>query len=156
VVRYTADLDGGHHSIQVTIADQSDTQSVAFPNRGSDRMIWILAGALVVVMAIGFVYARRPTSAGRLIFLEGPRKGDSVVLGKPQLSIGALPDNDIVVPSAAVSRYHAQLHCRGRYVEIKDVGSSNGTFVNGTNVQSCPLEPGDRVRIGDIDLVYER
>ena len=118
-------------------------------------MIWVIVGALLVV-AGGSVYARRPSTAGRLIFLDGSRKGESVMLSKPQLRIGALPDNDIVVPSAAVSRYHAQLQCRGRFVEIKDVGSSNGTFVNGASVRSCPLEPGDTVRIGDIDLVYER
>ncbi len=156
VVRYPAYLDGGHHSIEVTIGGQSDTQSVTYPDARSSRAIWIVASALLVVVAVGAIYARRPRGAGRLIFLEGPRKGESVLLGKPQLSIGALPDNDIVVPSPAVSRYHAQLQCRGRYVEIKDVGSSNGTFVNGTNVRSCPLEPGDTVRIGDVDLVYER
>jgi hypothetical protein len=156
VVRYPADLDGGHHSIEVTIGGQADTQSVTYPDRGSSGTTWMIAAAALVLVIGGVAFARRPTRAGRLIFLEGPRKGESVLLAKPQLSIGALPDNDIVVPSAAVSRYHAQLQCRGRNVEIKDVGSSNGTFVNGTNVRSCPLEPGDRVRIGDIDLVYER
>jgi hypothetical protein len=156
VVRYPTDLDGGHHSIEVTIGGQSDTQSVTYPDMRSSGTIWIVIGALVAVVAIGTLYVRRPSPAGRLIFLEGPRKGESVILSKPQLSIGALPDNDIVVPSPAVSRYHAQLQCRGRFVEIKDVGSSNGTFVNGTSVRSCPLEPGDTVRIGDIDLVYER
>jgi len=156
VVRYPADLDGGHHSIEVTIGSQSDTLSVAYPSLGGGNALWVVSGALVLLIGIGAFYMRRPPSAGRLIFLEGPRKGETVMLGKPQLTIGALADNDIVVPSPAVSRYHAQLQCRGRYVEIKDVGSSNGTFVNGTNVRSCPLEPGDTVRIGDIDLVYER
>jgi hypothetical protein len=156
IVRYPANLDGRHHSIEVTIGGQSDTQSVTYPDRGSNTLVWAVVGALVLVVAGGSLYARRPTTAGRLIFLEGPRKGESVMLSRPQLRIGALPDNDIVVPSAAVSRYHAQLQCRGRFVEIKDVGSSNGTFVNGTNVRSCPLEPGDTVRIGDTDLVYER
>jgi hypothetical protein len=120
------------------------------------RAIWLVATALLVVVAIGALYMRRPSSSGRLIFLEGRRQGESVLLGKPQLSIGALPDDDIVVPSPAVSRYHAPLQCRGRYVGNKDIGSSNGRFVNGTNVRSCPLEPGDTVRIGDVDLVYER
>ena len=156
VARYPADLDGGHHSIEVRIGGQSDTQSVAYPEKGGSPAIWVALGALAAVAGVAGLYLRRPTSAGKLIFLEGPRKGETVMLGKPQLSIGALADNDIVVPSAAVSRYHAQLQCRGRYVEIKDVGSSNGTFVNGTNVRSCPLEPGDTVRIGDVDLVYER
>lgn len=156
VLRYPAELDGGHHSIEVRIGDLSATQSVAFPDRSSGWTTWLVGAALLGALVLGFGYQRRPTSAGRLIFLEGPRKGESVMLAKPQLSIGALPDNDIVVPSPAVSRYHAQLHCRGRNVEIKDVGSSNGTYVNGTHVRSCPLEPGDRVRIGDVDLVYER
>ncbi len=156
VVRYPAALDGGHHSIEIRIGNQADTQSVVYPKRGGGQAIWLVLLLLVVVAGAGALYARRPSTAGRLIFLEGARKGESVTLAKPQLSIGALPDNDIVVPSAAVSRYHAQLQCRGRHVEIKDVGSSNGTFVNGTNVRSCPLEPGDRIRIGDIDLVYER
>ena len=156
VLRYPADLDGGHHSIEVRIGDQSATQSVTYPEQGSGWTLWIVAAAMLGAVATAFLYRRRPTSAGRLIFLEGPRKGESVMLGKPQLSIGALPDNDIVVPSPAVSRYHAQIHCRGRNVEIKDVGSSNGTYVNGAHVRTCPLEPGDRVRIGDVDLVYER
>ena len=156
VVRYPARFDGGHHSIEVAIGDQSDTQSAVYPEGASDGMLWATAGALAIVVCIGLLYARRPRPSGRLIFLAGPRKGESIALSRPQLSIGALPDNDIVVPSAAVSRYHAQLQCRGRFVEIKDVGSSNGTFVNGTNVRTCPLEPGDRIRIGDVDLVYER
>ncbi len=156
VVRYPADLDGGHHSIEVSIGGMSETQTVGYPDLGGGWAIWLVAGLLAVVVAIAAFTMRQPRTAGRLIFLEGPRKGESVALGKPQLSIGALPDNDIVVPSPAVSRYHAQLQCRGRFVEIKDVGSSNGTYVNGTNVRSCPLEPGDRIRIGDIDLVYER
>ena len=156
VVTFPADFDGGHHSIEVTIGGQSDTKSVTYPDASSNTRVWIVAAALLIVVTIVALYMRRPPSTGRLIFLEGPRKGETVMLGKPQLSIGALADNDIVVPSAAVSRYHAQLQCRGRYVEIKDVGSSNGTFVNGTNVRSCPLEPGDTVRIGDVDLVYER
>lgn len=156
VVRYAASFDGGHHSIEIAIGDQSDSQGVVYPEGGSVLLLGVVAGALAMVVAIGLFYTRRPRPAGRLIFLEGPRKGEAVALSRPQLSIGALPDNDIVVPSAAVSRYHAQLQCRGRYVEIKDVGSSNGTFVNGTNVRNCPLEPGDRIRIGDIDLVYER
>lgn len=156
VVRYATNLDGGHHSIEVRIGEESDTQSVVYPAARGGGGLWVVAGVLVVVVGLAALYGRRPRGAGRLIFLEGPRKGEAVSLAKPQLSIGALPDNDIVVPSAAVSRYHAQLQCRGRHVEIKDVGSSNGTFVNGTNVRSCPLEPGDRIRIGDIDLVYER
>ncbi len=157
VVRYPARFDGGHHSIELAIGDQSDTQSAVYPDRSHGAMLWVVAGALLAALVAGGVlWARRPAHAGRLIFLEGPRKGEGIPLVKPQLSIGALPDNDIVVPSAAVSRYHAQLQCRGRHVEIKDVGSSNGTFVNGTQVRSCPLEPGDRIRIGDIDLVYER
>lgn len=121
------------------------------------RALWLLASAVALVVLVVTLYAlRRPQRAGKLIFLDGPRKGETVLLSRRLLSIGALPDNDIVVPSQTVSRYHAQIHWRGREVEIRDVGSSNGTFVNGAGIHLCPLEPGDKLRIGDVELVYER
>ena len=43
-----------------------------------------------------------------------------------------------------------------RRVLVMDVGSANGTFVNGTAVKQCALEPGDLIRIGDVGLAYDR
>lgn len=63
--------------------------------------------------------------------------------------IGRGADNDMVVDDLVVSRRHAELwaHPDGRY-EIVDLGSHNGTFLNGRPVARAPVVPGDVVGIG--------
>jgi pSer/pThr/pTyr-binding forkhead associated (FHA) protein len=65
-----------------------------------------------------------------------------------KLSIGRHSENDIVLKDMGVSRYHATVEGRGRKLLVFDVGSKNGTLVNGTKVESAELHHGDTVRIG--------
>ncbi|MBA4864355.1 FHA domain-containing protein [Streptomyces sp. PSKA54] len=67
----------------------------------------------------------------------------------PVLTIGRNPDNDVVVDDLIVSRRHAELRvlADGRH-EIVDLGSHNGTYVNGQSVTACFLGPDDVVEIG--------
>ena len=64
------------------------------------------------------------------------------------LRIGRAPDNDLVLDDPLVSRYHAELRKRpaGGY-EIADLGSQNGTFVNGRRIATQPLTDSDTVGI---------
>jgi len=64
------------------------------------------------------------------------------------LRIGRALDNDIVVADHAVSRYHAELRNAAGAYSIADLGSHNGTFVNGQRVTVAPLSDGDIVGIG--------
>ena len=79
-----------------------------------------------------------------------PPREPSVVRQLPEraLRIGRAPGNDIVVADLSVSRHHAELrNVDGRY-QIADLGSFNGTFVNGQRVILAPLAEGDLVGIG--------
>ena len=69
------------------------------------------------------------------------------------MKIGRLPDNDIVVADLGVSKLHAELRQTptGRY-EISDLGSHNGTFVNGTRVNQAELSENDIIAIGHATL----
>jgi pSer/pThr/pTyr-binding forkhead associated (FHA) protein len=96
-------------------------------------------------------------SAGRLVFETGPRSGQTVVLRSGKLRIGALDENDLVLNLPEISRYHAQVYVRGGHVEVEDLGSKNGTFINGTPIRArSEIAPGDRLRVGNVELIYRK
>ena len=67
---------------------------------------------------------------------------------KGKMRIGREDGNQIRIPLAAVSREHAEIESVGRVAHLRDLGSSNGTFVNGQRISDRELQPGDRVVIG--------
>ncbi|MEJ5202090.1 MAG: FhaA domain-containing protein [Anaerolineales bacterium] len=70
------------------------------------------------------------------------------------INIGRRPDNHIIIDDPRVSRNHAQLRAsRGRYV-IFDLGSTGGTFVNGTRITQHVLKPGDVISLAGIPVIY--
>lgn len=69
------------------------------------------------------------------------------------ITIGRATDNDIVIPDVLASRHHATLIPTPGGTEIVDNRSINGTFVNGTRVDTALLNEGDVVTIGNVDLV---
>lgn len=70
------------------------------------------------------------------------------------VTIGRATDNDIVIPDVLASRHHATLIPTPGGTEIADNRSINGTFVNGTRVDTALLNEGDVVTIGNVDLVF--
>jgi VWFA-related protein len=156
VVRYAGDMDGAPHTVEVSIEGQSDSRTVGYPKiRGP---VWPYLAVLllaVLVAALAWLLSRG-RSGGRLVFVGGPRAGEVVPLTRSKTRIGALPDNDVVIPLETISRYHAAIHRKGRQVEIEDLNSRNGTFVNDSAIRTLPLQPGDKIRLADVDLVYER
>jgi ABC-type multidrug transport system ATPase subunit len=92
-----------------------------------------------------------PSSAGDTTFLPGViREPTSKVrIHSKVMKIGRRPDNDIVVNDLGVSKQHAELRLSptGRY-QILDLGSHNGTFVNGNRVNEAELNENDIIAIG--------
>ncbi|MGJ7511340.1 FHA domain-containing protein [Variovorax sp. GT1P44] len=69
-------------------------------------------------------------------------------------TLGRGVSNDIVIPSAEASRQHAVITVEAAFVTIKDVGSRNGTFVNGERIESQVLVEGDVIRLGAQELRF--
>lgn len=69
--------------------------------------------------------------------------------------LGRTPENDISVPAASVSSRHCQLTVSENGVGVRDLGSTNGTFVNQQPVEEQVLYPGDTVRFGDESYLLE-
>jgi phage tail-like protein len=81
----------------------------------------------------------------------------TVLLEAPVLSIGRLPDNGLPLPHPMVSRYHAELRADQGRVVLTDVGSGNGTLVNGVRLlanQPRELLGGETIQIGPFLLTY--
>ncbi len=89
-----------------------------------------------------------------LRFVEGPFAGDAIVLRRPALAIGRALDNDLVVDSAEVSRHHARIEHRQSGFTIVDLGSTNGTSVNGSQITEHELKYGDRITLGNVVFDY--
>jgi hypothetical protein len=80
----------------------------------------------------------------------------TVVLTKDATTIGRLAECDVVVQDRGASRRHAQIRLHdGAYV-LTDLGSTNGTRLNGQTVQSRPLADGDRITIGATTIEFRR
>ncbi len=68
-------------------------------------------------------------------------------------TLGRATRADFIVDQPLVSRLHCRFTARpGGALEVEDLGSTNGTFVNGKRVKTAPLAPGDNVRIGRVEL----
>ncbi len=96
---------------------------------------------------------------GRLVVLKSPTldEGDVVTLDSHALRVGRASDNDLAVDGDDyASTHHARFEPRRDGVYVEDVGSTNGTFVNGIRLtRERRLAPGDVVRIGETDLRFE-
>lgn len=74
--------------------------------------------------------------------------------GDGPLGLGRDADNLIVLADSGVSRHHARIVKSGSEWAIEDLGSSNGTWVNGQRVARASLSDGDRIKLGGVELVF--
>jgi two-component system response regulator HydG len=95
-----------------------------------------------------------PLHMAKIIVKQGPGVGQSIPLVQHQVTLGRTDECDVMIADANVSRRHAMIIQLGSSTAIMDLGSSNGTFVNGTPISRCFLSDGDEVRLGDTVLVF--
>jgi hypothetical protein len=117
-----------------------------FLPRSSDTMVFTPPDAL-----------ESPESAQRAYLLvrtdgAAPVQFD---LGANLISIGRASDNDVIVDDAMVSRHHCQLRLQHGAYSFADLGSRNGSFVNGQQVSQVALGPGDRIQIGETEIEFQ-
>ncbi len=93
----------------------------------------------------------------RLVINSGPTPGKAYPLEKPEIFIGRDLANDIVINDPEVSRRHARLSNQGNQYMIEDLGSTNGTSVNGQRLTGpYMLRPGEQITFGErVNLVVE-
>jgi pSer/pThr/pTyr-binding forkhead associated (FHA) protein len=71
-------------------------------------------------------------------------------------TVGRAPRADFIVDAALVSRLHCRLTAHDASLEVVDLKSTNGTFVNDKRVQKATVAAGDRLRVGRVELEIQR
>jgi two-component system cell cycle response regulator len=110
----------------------------------------------IVTDGANMTFLQAPTrKRACLIQYSGDALGRRYILDAPEVTIGRSPTTGIVIPDGSVSREHAKCVAVGNGVEIEDLGSSNGTFINDQKLNSrMPLRDGDILRLGSILLKF--
>ena len=91
-----------------------------------------------------------------LVVETGPQAGLTYVLPPGDTAVGRDASSDIYLGDVTVSRHHAVFHVDDSGLVVEDVGSTNGTYVNGARVESAGLSPGDEIFIGKFHLLVAR
>lgn len=90
------------------------------------------------------------TDGLQLVMSQGPQPGQAFAIDRDQMTMGREPGNAIAVDDPQVSRQHARITRQGAVIMIEDLGSTNGTFVNGMRLTGPrALTPGDVISLGE-------
>ncbi|MGH3664509.1 MAG: FHA domain-containing protein [Egibacteraceae bacterium] len=88
-----------------------------------------------------------------LVGVRGPNRGARFLLDLDVVTVGRHPESDIFLDDITVSRRHAEFRRDDQRYWIHDVGSLNGTYVNGKRAEDQLLETGDEIQIGKFKLI---
>jgi len=89
-----------------------------------------------------------------LVLVNTPGAGASYALAT-DLKIGKAPDNDVVIDHPTVSRNHLLVKRVGDRFLVQDLGSTNGTFLDGAQIREAYLKPGSLLEVGDVQLRFQ-
>jgi pSer/pThr/pTyr-binding forkhead associated (FHA) protein len=91
----------------------------------------------------------------KLVVLSAGMTGRTLELKVDKTTIGRVEDNSFQIAEASVSSHHCEVLLRGEEVVVKDLNSTNGTFINGEKISESVLKPGQTLRLGQVDLRLE-
>jgi hypothetical protein len=129
------------------ITSQNEKQS-------SDPKRTIIVGADNIDGAIGTLPGRK--LIGWLVTFTWNKNGEDYKVYEGRNLIGSGPTSDIVINDPAVSSNHCLLLYRGNKLKLKDELSTNGTFVNGKEIDEIEINDNDIIRIGTTELKFRK
>src|SRR5579863_2500994 len=90
----------------------------------------------------------------KLFAVAGPLKGAVFQLVSEDVTVGRLASCHLCIGDLSVSRQHCSIQPVEGSFRVRDLGSNNGTFVNGRRIAECLLADGDQMRVGDTVFLY--
>jgi hypothetical protein len=90
-----------------------------------------------------------------LVAADAARRGQVLQIDRPRTTVGAAATSDLVIDEPHVSGRHAAVRFVDRRFVVVDLGSSNGTWVNGDEIDERDVRDGDRVRFGGSEWIFK-
>lgn len=128
------------------------------PPTGAGQRLSDTMHGLPVSELQGIVTPRAPIPAplASLLVRSGSFKGQRLAVQSPVVNIGRAEYNDVVISEPSVSTTHAKLQRREDLWVLSDLGSTNGTFVEGERItEEMALTPGSTLRFGEVSVLFE-
>ena len=91
----------------------------------------------------------------RLVVLSEGLTGRSHELKAETTTVGRVEDNTFQIPDPSVSSHHCEILLKGTDVVIRDLNSTNGTFINGQQITEASLKPSQILRLGQVEVRLE-
>src|SRR6478672_4819083 len=91
----------------------------------------------------------------KLVLLTEGFAGRTYELSVETTTVGRVEDNAFQIAEPSVSSHHAEIILKGNDVLIKDLNSTNGTFINGEKITEAVLKPGQTLKFGQVELRLE-
>jgi pSer/pThr/pTyr-binding forkhead associated (FHA) protein len=91
----------------------------------------------------------------KLVLLSAGMTGRTQDLKAEKTTVGRVEDNTFQIAEPSVSSHHCEVLLRGNDVVVRDLNSTNGTFINGEKITEGPLKPGQILRLGQIEMRLE-
>lgn len=88
----------------------------------------------------------------KLQVLSGTMAGQSYELKVDKTTVGRVEDNSFPIAEPSVSSHHCEIILSGVDVIVKDLNSTNGSFINGEKIEEAVLKPGQTLRLGQVEL----
>ena len=88
----------------------------------------------------------------KLVILNQGMTGRTFELNADRTTVGRVEDNTFQIGDPSVSSRHAEILLRGTDIVIKDLNSTNGTFINGEKISETVLQPGQVLRFGQVEM----
>jgi hypothetical protein len=129
---------------------------------GTTLLVIALLAAIVIILVVILIVRRSGSAAApasglkvrasvEIVWSDGRRQ--TFLIDRARTTVGRAPDNVLVVSDGQASTHHAEINVSPSGFSIRDLGSSNGTLVNGRRVTDSPLYIGDTVQIGSTKLI---
>lgn len=91
----------------------------------------------------------------KLVILNQNMAGRAHELTTDRTTVGRVEDNTFQIADPSVSSHHCEVHLRGSEVFIKDLNSTNGSYINDARITESVLKPGQKLRLGQVELNLE-